>query len=94
MILEERMPKIQMQTINEWLWVPNKTNEEKLRPIMIKQLKTKDKENLNGSWAKRQITLKGATTWLTADLSTETMEERKYWNDIFEVLKNKKVNIN
>ena len=38
---------------------------------------------------KQQITYKGNPIHLTADLSTETLQARREWQDIFKILKGK-----
>ena len=38
---------------------------------------------------KRQITYKGTPICLTVDLSAETLQARREWHDIFEVMKGK-----
>ena len=40
---------------------------------------------------KRQITYKRMAIRLSADFSTETLQGRKEWHDIFEVMKGKKL---
>ena len=39
---------------------------------------------------KQQVTYKGNPIHLTADLSAETLQARREWQDIFKVLKGKK----
>ena len=39
---------------------------------------------------KQQVTYKGNPKCLTADLSAETLQVRKKWQDIFKMLKEKK----
>ena len=61
------------------------------RHILIKLAKTKHKERvLKTSREKQQVTYKGNPMCLTADLSAETLQARKEWQDIFKVLKGKK----
>ena len=60
------------------------------RHIIIKLTKTKHKERiLKAARKKRQLTYKGNPTHLTADLSAETLQARREWQDIFKVLKGK-----
>ena len=42
---------------------------------------------------KQQVTYKGNPIHLTADLSAETLQARREWQDIFKVLKGKKKNL-
>ena len=58
------------------------------RHILIKLTKTKHKERkLKAAREKQQVTYKGNPTCLTADLSAETLQVRREWQDIFKVLK-------
>ena len=60
------------------------------RHILIKLTKTKHKERiLKAMREKQQVTYKGNPIHLTADLSTETLQARREWQDIFKVLKGK-----
>ena len=53
-------------------------------------MKIKRKEQiLKAAREKRQITYKGTSIWLTADLSAETLQARKEWQDIFKVMQGK-----
>jgi len=44
---------------------------------------------LKAAREKKQITYKGNPIYLIADLSAETLQARKEWQDIFKVLKGK-----
>ena len=58
------------------------------RHIQIKLAKTKHKERLlKTAREKQKVTYKGNPTCLTADLSAETLQARREWQDIFKVLK-------
>ena len=58
--------------------------------ILIKLSKIKYKENiLKAAREKQQITYKGIPIRLTADLSAETFQARREWQDIFKVMKGK-----
>ena len=60
------------------------------RHILIKLTKTKNKERiLKAAREKQQVTYKGNSICLTADLSAETLQARREWQDIFKVLKGK-----
>ena len=60
------------------------------RHILIKLTKTKHKERiLKTAKEKQQVTYKGNPICLTADLSAETLQTRREWQDIFKVLKGK-----
>ena len=73
--------------------VPYRINPRRTTPkhILIKQTKTKHKERiLKAAREKQQVTHKGNPIHLTADLSAETLQVRREWQDIFKVLKGKK----
>ena len=60
------------------------------RHILIKLTKTKHKEGiLKAAREKQQVTFKGNPICLTADLSAETLQAKREWQDIFKVLKGK-----
>jgi len=72
--------------------VPYRINPRRNTPkhILIKQTKTKHKERiLKAAREKQQVTYKGNPIHLTADLSAETLQVRREWQDIFKVLKGK-----
>ena len=53
--------------------------------------RTKLKERiLKAAREKQQVTCKGNPIHLTTDLSAETLQARREWQDIFKVLKEKK----
>ena len=61
------------------------------RHILFKLTKTKHKEIiLKAAREKQQVTYKGNPICLTADLSAETLQARREWQDMFKVLKRKK----
>ena len=58
------------------------------RHTVIKLTKTKHKERiLKAAREKQQVTFKGHPICLTADLSAETLQARREWQDILKVLK-------
>ena len=58
--------------------------------MLIKLTKTNHKERiLKAAREKQQITYRGNPIFLTADLSAETLQARREWQDIFKVLKGK-----
>ena len=60
------------------------------RHILIKLTKTKHKERmLKAAREKQQVAYKGNPVQITADLSAETLQARREWQDIFAVLKGK-----
>ena len=74
--------------------VPYKINPRRNMPkhILIKLSKIKYKEKiLKAAREKQQITYKGIPITLTADLSAETLQARRDWQDIFKVMKGEKL---
>ena len=60
------------------------------RHILIKLSKIKYTEKiLKAAREKQQITHKGIHIRLTADLSAETLQAKREWQDIFKVMKEK-----
>ena len=60
------------------------------RHILIKLTKTKHKETiLKAAREKQQVAYNGNLIYLTADVSAETLQARREWQDIFQVLKGK-----
>ena len=71
---------------------PYRINPKRKTPrhILIKLSKLKYKEKiLKAAREKQQITHKGIPIRLTADLSAETLQARREWQDIFKVMKGK-----
>ena len=71
---------------------PHRIHPRRNRPrhILIKLTKTKHKERiLIATRGKQQVTYKGNPIHLTADLSAETLQDRKEWQDVFKVIKGK-----
>ena len=60
------------------------------RHMVIKLTKTKHKERLlKAAREKQQVTYKGNSICLKADLSAETLQVKKEWQDILKILKGK-----
>ena len=69
-------------------WINPRRNTP--RHILIQLSKIKYKEPiLNAAREKQQITLKGTSIRLTADLSTESLQARREWQEILKVMKEK-----
>ena len=86
------MEKEIVDQIQEAQRVPHRINPRRNMPrhILIKLTKIKHKERiLKASREKQQVTYKGNLICLTADLSAETLQARREWQDIFKVLKGK-----
>ena len=58
--------------------------------ILIKMSRIKDKERiLKAARERQQVTYKGNPIRLSADFSTETLQARREWHNIFKVIKEK-----
>ena len=70
--------------------VPIKINSKTptARHIIIKMAKFEDKERiLKAAREKQEVTYKGAPIRLAVDFSMETLQARKEWREIFQVMK-------
>ena len=86
------MGKEIVNQVQEVQRVPYRINPKRNMPrhILIKLSKSKYKEKiLKAAREKQQITCKGIPIRLTADLSAETLQARRHWQDIFKVMKGK-----
>ncbi|KAB0345210.1 hypothetical protein FD754_022136 [Muntiacus muntjak] len=87
-IRAENFPKMGKEIatqVQETQRVPNRINPRQNTPrhILIKLTKIKHKEQiLKAAWEKQQITHKGIPIRITADLSIETLQARREWQDI------------
>ena len=68
--------------------IPYGINPRRNTLRLIKLTKIKHKERiLKVAWEKQHVTYKGNPICLIADLSGETLQARREWQDIFKVLK-------
>ena len=95
-IMEENFPnlakEIDFQEVQEAQRVPKKLDPMRNTPrhIIIKLPKIKDKEKiLKEARGKQRVTYKGVPISLSADFSKETLQARRDWKEIFEVMKGK-----
>ena len=94
-IILEKFPKMGKEIVNqvqEAQRVPYRINPNRNMPrhILIKLSKIKYKEKiLKAARKKQQITYKRIPIRLTADLSAQTLQARREWQDIFQVMKGK-----
>ena len=94
-ITVENFPNTRKEIVNqvqEAQRVPHriKPRRNMVRHILIKLSKTKYQEKiLKAAREKQQITYKGIPIRLTGDLSAETLQARRQWQDIFKVMKEK-----
>ena len=90
-----KLPNIEKEIVNqvqEAQRAPYRINPRRNTPrhTLIKWTKTKHKERISkAAREKQQVTYKGNPICLTADLSAETLQARREWQDIFKVLKGK-----
>ena len=97
-IIVENFPNMGKEIVNQLPWeaqsVPYRINPRRNTPrhILIKLSKIKYKEKiLKAAREKLQITYKGIPIRLTADLSAETLQATREWQDIFKLMKGKNV---
>ena len=86
------MGKEIVNQVQEAQRVPYRINPRRNTPrhTLIKVSKVKYKEKiLKTAREKQQITYKGILIKLTTDLSAETLQARREWQDIFKVMKRK-----
>ena len=92
-IIAENFPKMGKRIVTqvqESQRVPNRINQRQNTPrnILIKLIKIKHKEQiLKAAREKQQITHQGIPIRMTADLSIETLQARREWQDILKVMK-------
>ena len=87
------MGKDPLTQIQEVQRVPCKINPRRNTPrhILIKLTKIKDKEKiLKAVREKKQITYKGTPIRVSSNFSAETLQARREWHDILNVMKGKK----
>ena len=80
------------QEVQEAQRVPKNLDPRKHTPrhIIIKLLKIKDKERIvEAAREKETVTYKGVPIRLSADFSKETLQARRGWKEVFEVMKGK-----
>ena len=95
-IMKENFPnlvkEIDSQEVQEAQRIPKKLDPKMNRPrhIIIKLPKIKDKEKiLKAARKKETVTYKGVPIRLSADFSKETLQARRGWKEVFEVMKGK-----
>ena len=94
-IIAENIPNLGRETgiqIQEIERFPPKINKNCPTPrhLIVKLANSKDKEKiLKAARDKKSLTYLGRSIRITADLSTETWQARKGWQDIFRVLNEK-----
>ena len=92
-VMMENFPKLMREKVTQnqdSQRVPSKRNPKRptARHIIIKTAKFQNKERiLKAAGEKREITYKGATIKLATDFSMETLQARREWQEIFQVMK-------
>ena len=95
-IMKENFPnlekKIDFQEVQEAQRVPKNLDSKRNTPrhIIIKLPKIKDKETiLKAVRRKERVIYKGVPIRLSADFSKKTLQARRGWKEVFEVMKSK-----
>ena len=94
-IIAENFPKLGEEIINQTTEVhrtPNSKDTRRTTPrqIIIKMAKIKDKDRvLKAARERKKVTYKGKPIRLSSDFSTETLQARREWHDIFNAMKQK-----
>ena len=90
--MEENFPNLakEIQEVQEAQRVPKKLDSKRNTPrhIIIKLPKIKDKERILKA-AKERHSYLGVLKRLSADFSKETLQARRGWKEVFEVMKGK-----
>ena len=84
--------EIDFQEVQEAQRVPKKLDPKRNTPrhLIIKLPKTKDTERiLKAARGKGRVTYKGVPIRLSADFSKETLQARRDWKEVFQVMKGK-----
>ena len=90
------MKEIDFQEVQEAQRVPKKLDPKRNTPrhIIIKLPKIKDKEKiLKAAREKEPVTYKRVPIRLSADFSKETLQAKRGWKEIFEVMKDKDLHL-
>ena len=95
-IMKENFPnlakEIDFQEVQEAQRIPKKLDLKRNTPkhIIIKLPKFKDKERiLKAARGKETVTYKGVPLRLSVDFSKETLQARRDWEEVFQVMKGK-----
>ena len=91
----DHMGKEIVDQVQEAQRVPGRINPKRnaLRHVVIKLTKIKEKDKLlKATNEKQQITEKGTPIRLSTNFSTEALQARKEWHNIFKVMKEKNLN--
>ena len=83
--------EVDFQEVQEAQRVPNKLDPRKHTPrhIIITLARIKEERILKPARAKETVTYKGVPIRLSADVSKETLQARRGWKEVFQVMKGK-----
>ena len=91
-IIVENFPNMEKETVNqvqEAQRVPYRINPRRNTKTHTNQANKDETQRKNSKSSKEATTYKGNPMCLTADLSAETLQAGREWQDIFQVLKGK-----
>ena len=94
-IIAENFPKLGEEIIIQTTEIhrtPNRRDPRRTTPrhIIIKMAKVKDKDRvLKAVIERKKVIYKGKPIRLSSDFSTETLQARREWHDIFNAVKQK-----
>ena len=94
-IMKESFPNLVKELdiqVQETQSIPNKLDPKRntQRHIIIKLPKIKDKERiLKAARGRERVTYKGVPIRLSTDFSKETLQARRGWQEVFQVMKGK-----
>ena len=85
--------EIDFQEVQEAQRVPNKLESRRNTPrhIIITLAKIKEERMLEAAREKDTVTYKGVPIRLSADFSKETLQARRGWKEVFQVMKDKDI---
>ena len=83
--------KIDFQEVQEAQGVPKKLDPRRNTPrhIIITLAKIKEEKILEAAREKETVTYKGVPRRLSADFTKETLQARRGWKEVFQVMKGK-----
>ena len=92
--MKEKFPdlvkEIDMQ-VQEAQRVPNKMDAKRPTPrhIIIKYQRQRQRDNLKSTEKKKLVTYRAGPIRLSADVSRETLQARRDWQEVFKVMKSR-----
>ena len=94
-VMMENFPNLRREKVTqmqETERIPSKRNTKRptARHIIIKMAKFQDRERiLKATREKQEVTYKGAPIRLATDFSMETLQARREWQKVFQVMRNR-----